>query len=153
MYKYIQKTLTRIQKHHQIAAMQKIKNVISNYTALQLQNEFQRKNDLPTLFAIIKEAVKRIYNINYYNCQIFASSVLNDGKIAQMNTGEGKTLTIAISAILNARNGKVHVVTANEYLVKRDAENLAKLYNFFGFQVGYVLENMSIVEIINDRRF
>lgn len=140
------KALIRIQAHHQIGAMQKIENIISNYTALQLQNEFQKKNDIPTLFAIIKEAVKRIYNITYYDCQIFASSVLNNGKIAQMSTGEGKTLTIAISAILNAKKGKVHIITANEYLVKRDAESLSKLYNFFGFKVGYVLENMSIEE-------
>jgi preprotein translocase subunit SecA len=106
----------------------------------------QNANDIPTLFAIIKQVVKRMYNINYYNCQIFASNVLNEGKIAQMNTGEGKTLTIAISAILNAKNGKVHIVTANEYLVKRDAESLAKLCSFFGIKAGYVLECMSIQE-------
>ena len=96
-------------------------------------------NLLPEAFACAREAAKRTIGERPYNVQILGSIVLHEGKIAEMKTGEGKTLTIALTAYLNAIAGKgVHVVTVNDYLAKRDCLNMGKIYDFLGMKSGYV---------------
>lgn len=99
---------------------------------------------LPEVFAVCREASRRILNMRHFDVQLIGGMVLNDGKIAEMRTGEGKTLVATLPAYLNAIEGKgVHVVTVNDYLAKRDATDLSKLYNFLGLSVGINLPDMS----------
>ena len=89
-------------------------------------------NDLlPEAFALVREASKRTRNERHYNVQIIGGVVLHEGKIAEMRTGEGKTLTISLAAYLNALRCKgVHIVTVNDYLAKRDSQEMGEIYNF-----------------------
>jgi len=98
-------------------------------------------NDLlPEAFAVVREAGKRALNMRHFDVQLIGGMVLNDGKIAEMRTGEGKTLVATLAVYLNALSGKgVHLVTVNDYLAKRDAEWMGKLYNFLGLSVGVIL--------------
>jgi len=97
-------------------------------------------NDLlPEAYSLIREASKRINNERHFDVQLIGGIVLNQNKIAEMKTGEGKTLTIALAAYLNSLENKgVHVVTVNDYLAKRDSENMGKIYNFLGLTCGYI---------------
>ncbi|HEC18153.1 MAG TPA: preprotein translocase subunit SecA [Gammaproteobacteria bacterium] len=91
-------------------------------------------------FAVVREAGRRALNMRHFDVQLIGGMVLNDGKIAEMRTGEGKTLVATLAVYLNALSGKgVHVVTVNDYLAKRDAEWMGKLYNFLGLSVGVIL--------------
>ncbi len=95
---------------------------------------------LPEAFAVVREAGKRVLEMRHFDVQLIGGIVLNDGKIAEMRTGEGKTLVATLSVYLNALEGKgVHVVTVNDYLAKRDSEWMGKLYNFLGLTVGVIL--------------
>ena len=97
------------------------------------------KNILPFAFALVREASKRITGERHFDVQMIGGVVLHENKIAEMKTGEGKTLTIALAAYLNALNKKgVHVVTVNDYLARRDCENMGKIYNFLGLSCGYI---------------
>ena len=92
---------------------------------------------LPEAFAVVREASKRVMNMRHFDVQMIGGLALHQGKIAEMRTGEGKTLTATLPVYLNALTGKgVHVVTVNDYLAERDAEWMAKLYNFLGLTVG-----------------
>ena len=94
---------------------------------------------LPEAFACAREAAKRTLNERPFDVQVIGSVVLHEGKIAEMKTGEGKTLTIVLTAYLNALLEKgVHVVTVNDYLAKRDCLNMGKIYNFLGMKSGYI---------------
>jgi|TARA_B100000700_G_scaffold325673_1_gene435045 preprotein translocase subunit SecA len=94
---------------------------------------------LPEAFALVREASKRINNERHFDVQIIGGAVLHQNKIAEMKTGEGKTLTIVLSAYLNALSKKgVHIVTVNDYLAKRDCENMGKIYNYLGLTSGYI---------------
>lgn len=96
---------------------------------------------LNDVFAITREASKRVLGMRHYDVQIIGGLVLNDGRISEMKTGEGKTLVATLPVVLNALTGNgVHVVTVNDYLASRDAKELEKLYNFLGLSVG-VLTN------------
>ena len=99
---------------------------------------------LPEAFAIVRVASARILNMYHYDVQLMGGIVLHQGRVAEMQTGEGKTLVATLPAYLNALAGKgVHVVTVNEYLAKRDAEWMGKLYNYLGLTVGCVYRDMS----------
>ena len=88
---------------------------------------------LPKAYALVREASKRVRNERHFDVQIIGGIVLHEGKIAEMKTGEGKTLTIALAAYLNSLTEKgVHIVTVNDYLAKRDCEDMSKIYNFLG---------------------
>ncbi len=90
-------------------------------------------------FAVTREAAKRTLNMRHYDVQMVGGMVLNDGNIAEMKTGEGKTLVATLAVVLNAMTGKgVHVVTVNDYLAKRDSEEMGKLYAFLGYSVGCI---------------
>ena len=89
---------------------------------------------LPEAFALVREASKRTRDERHYDVQMIGGVVLHESKISEMRTGEGKTLTIALAAFLNALEGKgVHVVTVNDYLAKRDSQEMGQIYNFFFF--------------------
>lgn len=99
---------------------------------------------LPEVFAVCREAGRRVLNMRHFDVQLIGGMVLNDGKIAEMRTGEGKTLVATLPVYLNAiANLGVHVVTVNDYLAKRDATELSKLYNFLGLSVGINLPDMT----------
>jgi preprotein translocase subunit SecA len=94
---------------------------------------------LPEAFALVREASKRTRNERHFDVQIIGGVVLHEGKIAEMKTGEGKTLTISLAAYLNALNEKgVHIVTVNDYLAKRDSAEMGQIYNFLGLSSGYI---------------
>ncbi len=97
-------------------------------------------NDLlPEAFALVREASSRTRNERHFDVQLIGGIVLNEGKIAEMRTGEGKTLTIVLAAYLNALHEKgVHVVTVNDYLAKRDSLEMGKIYNFLGLSSGFI---------------
>ncbi|HCG6970510.1 preprotein translocase subunit SecA [Vibrio parahaemolyticus] len=98
---------------------------------------------LPEAFATVREASKRVYGMRHFDVQLIGGMVLNAGQIAEMRTGEGKTLTATLPAYLNALPGKgVHVVTVNDYLAKRDAETNRPLFEFLGMTVGVNVPNM-----------
>ena len=98
---------------------------------------------LPEAFAVVREGGKRALGMRHFDVQLIGGMVLNAGKIAEMRTGEGKTLVATLPTYLNALTGKgVHVVTVNDYLAKRDAEWMGKLYNFLGLSVGINLSQM-----------
>ncbi|ASG00606.1 preprotein translocase subunit SecA [Vibrio anguillarum] len=98
---------------------------------------------LPEAFATVREASKRVYGMRHFDVQLIGGMVLNAGQIAEMRTGEGKTLTATLPAYLNALPGKgVHIVTVNDYLAKRDAETNRPLFEFLGMTVGINVPNM-----------
>ena len=101
-------------------------------------------NLLPEAFAVVREGSKRIMKMRHFDVQMMGGMSLHNGKISEMRTGEGKTLTATLPVYLNALTGKgVHVVTVNDYLASRDARWMGKLYNFLGLSVGINLPNMS----------
>lgn len=98
---------------------------------------------LPEAFAVVREGGRRVLEMRHFDVQLIGGMVLHAGKIAEMRTGEGKTLVATLPAYLNALTGKgVHVVTVNDYLAKRDAEWMSRLYNFLGLTVGINLSQM-----------
>ena len=95
---------------------------------------------LNEVFAIVREAGKRVLNMRHFDVQLIGGLVLNDGAIAEMKTGEGKTLVATLAVVLNAMEGKgVHVVTVNDYLAKRDAAQMGELYEFLGLSTGVIV--------------
>ena len=94
---------------------------------------------LPEAFALVREASKRTRNERHFDVQLIGGIVLHEGKIAEMKTGEGKTLTITLAAYLNALHEKgVHIVTVNDYLAKRDSQEMGEIYNFLGLTSGFI---------------
>lgn len=107
-------------------------------------NELSLDDVLNDVFAIVRETSKRVLNMRHFDVQLIGGLVLNDGKIAEMKTGEGKTLVATLPVVLNALSGKgVHVVTVNDYLAKRDATQMGQIYNFLGLSVGVVLSGQN----------
>ncbi len=105
----------------------------------QISNGVSLDKILPEAFALVREASKRATNERHFDVQIIGGIVLHENKIAEMKTGEGKTLTIVLAAYLNALSKKgVHIVTVNDYLAKRDCENMKRIYNFLGLTAGYI---------------
>ena len=101
------------------------------------------ENVMNDCFAIVREASKRTLGMRHYDVQLVGAMVLHDGRIAEMKTGEGKTLVGTLAVALNALSGKgVHVVTVNDYLASRDAKDLEPLYNFLGFSVGAITSDI-----------
>ena len=99
---------------------------------------------LPEAFAVVREASQRVLGLRHYDVQLIGGMVLHDGRIAEMRTGEGKTLVATLAVYLNALPGKgVHVVTVNDYLARRDGEELGELYGFLGLTTGIIVVGMS----------
>ncbi|WP_418765960.1 preprotein translocase subunit SecA [Mailhella sp.] len=111
----------------------------------QVQNGGRSLDDvLPEVFALVREASSRVMGMRHYDVQLVGGMVLHAGKIAEMKTGEGKTLVATLPVVLNALSGKgVHVVTVNDYLARRDAEWMGRLYNFLGLSVGVIVQGLN----------
>ena len=105
----------------------------------KIKNGISLNEILPEAFAMVREASRRVRNERHFDVQLVGGIVLHEAKIAEMRTGEGKTLTIALAAYLNALENKgVHVVTVNDYLAKRDSQEMGEVYNFLGLTSGYI---------------
>ena len=110
----------------------------------RIANEEPLDNLLPEAFAVVREASKRVFGMRHFDVQMIGGMVLNNGKIAEMRTGEGKTLTATLAAYLNALTGNgVHVITVNDYLASRDADWARPLFTFLGMTVGCNIPGMS----------
>src|SRR5579863_2322056 len=141
-----------------VAKINQLEPAMSQLSDEQLQAktaEFRQRHQngetlallLPEVFAVCREASHRVLGMRHFDVQLIGGMVLNDGKIAEMRTGEGKTLCAALPVYLNAIEGKgVHVVTVNDYLAKRDETELAKLYNFLGLTVAVNLPDLPPLE-------
>ncbi|MBL1141632.1 MAG: preprotein translocase subunit SecA [Proteobacteria bacterium] len=104
-------------------------------------------NILPEAFALVREAGLRVLNMRHFDVQLIGAMVLHNGNIAEMRTGEGKTLVATLAAYLNALSGSgVHVITVNDYLAKRDSEWMGQIYNFLGLTTGVIVSGLSIEE-------
>lgn len=134
--KSISKDLENLSTEELSKAFQKYKN----------QSIEQANNNLKNVYAIVYVLFKKIYNITLHDVQLHGAIALYDGNIAEMRTGEGKTYTSALPTILNATIAPTHVVTVNEYLAKRDKEELEPLYKSLGFTVGLNLNEMNITQ-------
>ena len=119
----------------------------SSFDALRnsvLSDEKSLDDVLEDSFAITREASKRVLNMRHFDVQLIGGMVLHHGRIAEMKTGEGKTLVATLAIVLNAMTKKgVHLVTVNDYLASRDANEMGPLYNFLGYSVGVILEDMN----------
>ena len=113
----------------------------------QIKNGKPLDELLPEAFALVREAAKRTRNEKHFNVQLIGGVALHQGKIAEMRTGEGKTLTISLAAYLNALTEKgVHIVTVNDYLAKRDSIEMGQIYNFLGLSSGYINNDQDDIE-------
>ncbi len=117
----------------------------------KLKERFEKEGEidsvLPEAFALVREASKRVRGERHFDVQMMGGIILHEGKIAEMKTGEGKTLTITLAAYLNAiKNKGVHIVTVNDYLAKRDCFNMSKIYNFLGLSAGFINNDQSDAE-------
>ena len=124
---------------------------LSNEELKDKTTEFRKRLDqgetlleiLPEAFAVVREAAYRVYGVKHYRVQLIGGIVLHLGRIAEMKTGEGKTLVATCPAYLNALTGEgVHIVTSNEYLAKRDCEEMGEIYSFLGLTSGVILHEM-----------
>ncbi len=116
----------------------------TNYFKEQLANGKTLDDILPEAFAVVREASKRVLGMRHFDVQLIGGVVLHQGRIAEMKTGEGKTLVATLPVYLNALTGKgVHVITVNEYLAKRDSEWMGKVYRFLGLSVGLIYGRMA----------
>ena len=137
----INKTVQKINSLEEI--VNKLKDEEFPTKTLELKKRIKQGENLneilPDAFALVREASKRSRNERHYDVQIIGGIVLHESKIAEMRTGEGKTLTIVLAAYLNALEEKgVHIVTVNDYLAKRDSQEMGEIYNFLGLTSGYI---------------
>ncbi len=139
------------QKVKVIAALEPTMQALTDEQLTAKTEEFKKRYQagetldqlLPEAFAVVREGSRRVLNMRHFDVQLIGGMVLHSGKIAEMRTGEGKTLVATLPTYLNALTGKgVHVITVNDYLAKRDAEWMARLYNFLGLSVGIILSQM-----------
>ena len=115
----------------------------TEYFKKQLKEGKTLDDILPEAFAVVREASKRVLGMRHFDVQLIGGIILHQGRIAEMRTGEGKTLVATLPVYLNALTGKgVHVITVNDYLAKRDSEWMGKLYKFLGLSVGLVIAGM-----------
>lgn len=125
---------------------EELKNKTSEFRE-RLQNGEAHDDLLPEAFAVVREASKRVLGMRHFDVQLLGGIVLHQGRIAEMKTGEGKTLVATLPVYLNALTGKgVHVITVNDYLARRDSEWMGKLYDFLGMSVGLIVHGMEPVD-------
>ena len=125
---------------------EELKNM-TNIFKEKLKNGQTLDDILPEAFAVVREASKRVLGMRQYRVQLIGGIVLHQGKIAEMRTGEGKTLVAVAPVYLNALSEKgVHVVTVNDYLAKRDKELMEPVYNFLGLTAGVIISGQESIE-------
>ena len=149
---YSEKEVKRVQPIvNQINALEETIEKLSDHELRQKTDYFKEKlangstldDILPEAFAVVREASKRTLGLRHFDVQLIGGIILHHGSIAEMKTGEGKTLVATLPVYLNALEGKgVHVITVNDYLAKRDSEWMGKLYKFLGLSVGLVIAGM-----------
>ena len=111
----------------------------------KIRNGSSLNQILPEAFALVREASRRTRDERHFDVQMIGGVVLHESKIAEMRTGEGKTLTIALAAYLNALEEKgIHIVTVNDYLAKRDSIEMGKIYNFLGLSSGFINNDQNV---------
>ena len=146
----------KIQQYSQtINGINKLEETVKKFTDSELQNQtnlfIQRLSQGEKLetfliesFAVVREASRRVLGLRHFDVQLIGGLILHEGKIAEMRTGEGKTLVAVLPAYANALTGKgVHVVTVNDYLAARDAEYVGQVHKFLGLSVGLIQQNMT----------
>ena len=145
------KLLEKVNKEEEITKKLSDQELIENTNKLKQKYKSGKTLDelLPSAFAAVREAAIRTLGQRHYDVQIIGGITLHNGKIAEMKTGEGKTLVSTLATYLNALSGKgVHVVTVNDYLAKRDSKWMGNIYNFLGLTVGHIYSGMTE----NDRK-
>ena len=139
-----QQILSKINEQESLLTKLSDKDLINLSIDMKNQTKVIDEEVIIKSFSIVREASKRILNMRHFDVQILGGLALNNGNIAEMRTGEGKTLVATLPAYLNAINNQtVHVVTVNDYLAKRDASWMGKIFNFLGLTIGYLQNNDS----------
>jgi len=137
------KSINALESKYKVFSDDELKEAFLELKNYILNEEKTLDDVLEDSFAITREASSRILGMRHFDVQLIGGMVLHDGRIAEMKTGEGKTLVATLAIILNAMTGKgVHLVTVNDYLASRDAKDMGALYNFLGFSVGVILDDM-----------
>jgi preprotein translocase subunit SecA len=136
------KNINDLEAKYEVLSDDELKEAFNQLKNSVLNEEKTLTDVLEDSFAITREASKRVLNMRHFDVQLIGGMALHEGRIAEMKTGEGKTLVATLAIVLNAMTGKgVHLVTVNDYLASRDATEMGALYNFLGFSVGTVLES------------
>lgn len=142
-YKKVVSKINSLESHYQKMSDDELKLSFAKIKESVLGGEKSLGDVLVDSFAITREASVRTLKMRHFDVQLIGGMVLHEGKIAEMKTGEGKTLVATLAIVLNAISGKgVHLVTVNDYLASRDGNEMRPLYEFLGFSVGIILENM-----------
>ncbi len=142
--KYLKRVqgINALENKYQAMSDDELKACFAEFRQQVVNGECEPDDILSEVFAIVREVSKRTLSMRHFDVQLIGGMVLNEGKIAEMKTGEGKTLVASLPVVLNAMSGKgVHIVTVNDYLAKRDAEQMGEIYKFLGFSVGVVLSS------------
>lgn len=144
LLKQYRKTVAKINAFEE--EIKALENELLQAKTIEFKDRFQNGETLdsllPEAFAVCREASRRVLGMRHFDVQLIGGMVLHNGKIAEMRTGEGKTLVATLAVYLNALSGQgVHVVTVNDYLAERDAATMAPLYNFLGLSVGVIISN------------
>ena len=135
------KKINALEPQYEALNDEELKDAFNALKVSVLSEEKSLDDVLIESFAITREAGKRVLNMRHFDVQLVGGMVLHEGRIAEMKTGEGKTLVATLAVILNAMNGKgVHVVTVNDYLASRDADEMSALYSFLGYTTGTIFE-------------
>ncbi len=148
--KYLKRVenINALEANYEVLNDEALKEEFNKLKASVQADEKSLEDVLVQSFAITREASKRVLNMRHFDVQLIGGMVLHEGRIAEMKTGEGKTLVATLAIILNAMLNKgVHLVTVNDYLASRDATDMGVLYNFLGFSVGTILEDMREDEV------
>jgi preprotein translocase subunit SecA len=142
--KEIEESIQRVQEEMKTSAEPQLRTELEELNKRRLESRNQALDEiLAEAFAVAREAGRRVLNMRHFDVQLIGGSVLHQGKIAEMKTGEGKTLVATLPVYLNALSGDgVHVVTVNDYLAKRDSEWMGKLYRFLGLSVGVIVHEL-----------
>ncbi len=136
------KNINALESKYEALSDDELKAIFLELKDSVLSEEKNLTDVLEDSFAITREASKRVLNMRHFDVQLIGGMALHEGRIAEMKTGEGKTLVATLAIVLNAMTGKgVHLVTVNDYLASRDATEMGVLYNFLGFSVGSILED------------
>lgn len=141
--KPIMNSVLELEDKYKAMTEEELKNQ-TNILKERLANGETTDDILPDAFAVCREASDRVLGMRHYPVQVIGGIVLHQGRIAEMRTGEGKTLVATLPAYLNGLTGEgVHVVTVNDYLAKRDSEWMGKLYSYLGLTVGLITHDIS----------
>ncbi|RUM68804.1 MAG: preprotein translocase subunit SecA, partial [Sulfurovum sp.] len=135
--------INKLEDHYEKLSDEELKTAFNKLKTAVRNEEKTLDEALDDSFAITREASKRVLKMRHFDVQLVGGMVLHENSIAEMKTGEGKTLVATLAVVLNAMLGKgVHIVTVNDYLAKRDSEEMGVLYNFLGYSVGCLTDEI-----------